>query len=151
MDRADLDQLAALAGRRAEAAAAAAAELRRVGEDLVGLAAGFVGLRHTADALDLVAETDRQYAALCRRLALAARATLDLPEPEPATPVADDDDWRTWTEDDFVEDDVESDGGAGPPPPAHRRPDPYGDSDWDDEAPLAADVRLGVPPTGNTG
>jgi hypothetical protein len=145
MDRTDLDALTALADRRAAAADAAAADLRRLGEDFAGFAAGFVAFRHVAEQLAAIGEADREAATIFRRLSLAARRPDPVqPDPEPVRP-ADGDDWRAWTEDTFavaaVEPVAEPDPRPAEPARNGRRTGVDIPDDWDEGAPLVADVR----------
>lgn len=162
MEPADLDQLVTIFTARATASADTAAQFRRVADDLLAMAAGFVGLRHAADHLDRLAEADTRAAALFRRLALDARAPSAAERADDShaehhaddradshvTVGPDDDDWRSWTEATWVEDSparptrfvpARDDGDRN----AWGRDDH--DDDWD-AAPLAGEVRLGAPP-----
>lgn len=161
MDRTDLDQLTAIADRRAAAAHIAATQLRQVADDFTAVAAGYIAFKHAADALDTMGEADRALAATFRRLALAARRPPAEPPTDPAAGLrrVPGDDWREWTDDDFP-DHTEATGGPDEPAPAEAsgpngRPpgtddgagtgDGAGADDWD-QAPLVADIRLGAPP-----
>jgi hypothetical protein len=155
VDRTDLDQLTAIADRRAAAAHIAATQLRQVADDFMAVAAGYIAFRHAADALDTMGEADRALAAVFRRQALTARRP-PVDEP-PAVPAAGlrrvpGDDWREWTDEDFPDPTEASDGPDGLAPAEASGPNgrPVSDNgavsdDWD-QAPLVADIRLGAPP-----